>query len=185
MWLSMRGRVKSGASLGVFDRNRPFWLILQCPKDIMWFYINQINQAVVDGLEKKVVGPPLADCHVSIVRDEKARSDPWKAAQGYPLRFEYQPCLQTNGKHWWLPVRSREVENLRERIGLRPRGYVPLHLTVACTSVLEEKTQRRATKEVIVRKAQLELMREKMPNELWPSCPEAQELKTLEERFYV
>ena len=185
MWIPMKGQIRSGASLGVFDRNRPFWLILQCPKDIMWFYINQINQAVADGFQEKVVGPPLADCHVSIVRDEKARRDPWKAVQGRLVKFEYQPCLQTNGKHWWLPVRSKEVENLREHIGLRPRGYVPLHLTVACTSVLEEKVRRRATKEVVARRAQLEQMRSKMPSCLWASCPEAQELKTLRERFYV
>ena len=183
MWISMRGRVTSGAALGVFDKNRPFWMILQCPKNIMWFYIDQINRAYADGLIDAPVQAPLALSHVSVVRKEKALKGPWKGLQGSWVDFEYQPKVMTNGRHWWLPVRSNRLIQLREKMGLRGKPYVPFHLTVACTSEVVEPKKVRAPKEVIARLALLENMRKVVPGELWSSCPEAEEMRTLKERF--
>ena len=179
MWIKSTGRIISGKSLGVFDRDRPFWLVLNCSKDIMFFYLNQIKN------EEHQVSTPLAGSHISVVRKERPRRDAWEASHGLSFSFEYQPMVHTNGRHWWLPVRSNALLDLRESFGLNRIPHSPLHLTVACSANVQDPMRKQATKEVHLRLKTLLNMKRAIPYKLWENSPEQQEFETLMERFIL
>lgn len=183
MWIKTKGRVRSGKSLKVFDKDRPFWLVLECPKSIMWYHLNQVNTTMGAGY----AGPPLAGSHISIVRRERPMKDMWDKIQGRMIQFEYQPLVVTHSKsrHWWLPVRGIGLRSLRKQMGLREAPYVPFHLTVGCDSEVLPARKKRTTKEVHSRMAVLEKMKEALPLSVWEASLEKIELATFKERYVL
>lgn len=145
----------------------------------MWFYYHQLTK------HGHSVAPPMAGCHISVVRDEEpTRKDLWKASVGRSVSFEYQPKLQTNGRHWWLLARSTELLDLRESFGLKRHLRHPLHITVAVHTAIDEVQKKKATKEVQARIEVLLSMMAALPAFAWESSEEKKELDTLYERFY-
>ena len=177
MWLPLSGILYSGESLKSFTNNRPYWLIIKCPHDLMEFYLYQIMK------EGFSVSQPLAGSHISVVRNEKPLEGLWKTCRGLSIRFEYQPKVMTNGKHWWLPVRSEEILELRESLGLKREPRVRLHLTVGVETKLTESVVKKSTREVLSRLEVLSRMKDKLPYDLWKSSLEYLEYRALKERF--
>ena len=70
--------------------------------------------------------------HCTVTRGENPRGRKmlWKKYDRFPVDLHYSPEVWTNGKHWWLPVASPELEKIRKELGLRPRPYVPFHITI-------------------------------------------------------
>lgn len=177
MWYKNEGELYAHKG-NTFTKSHPFWMVLQCHKSIMFWYLDQIQRAGY------AVSTPLAGSHVSVVRREKITDvTAWKAAIGETISFEYLPQVKTNGKHWWLPVRAPELVSKRLSFGLRGTPRVPFHLTVAVATEDERPPRKIATKEV---SRQVELLRAKqaaLPSELWDSSHERLELETILQRF--
>jgi len=109
----------------MFSKARPWWMILEVDWSIMEYYRYWIAK------QGEKTCPPLAKCHVSMVRGEEPRDkDYWQQVLGKKLKITYTNDLQTNGKHWWLPVTSPDILQVREELGLKPPKF-QLHLTVA------------------------------------------------------
>ena len=55
---------------------------------------------------------------------------------GMEIEFTYEPSPRTKSflHHWWLDVRSEELENIREFYGLPREPKVPFHLTLGIES---------------------------------------------------
>ena len=68
--------------------------------------------------------------HCTVVRGERPRTNAWRAHKGEKITLQYSPAFWTNGKHWWLPVYSVDIQNIRRELGLRPLPYAALHITV-------------------------------------------------------
>lgn len=57
--------------------------------------------------------------HISVVRGEEPRNkQAWKKYDGKRISFSYTPMVQTNGAHWWLPVSSPDLNQIRKELGL-------------------------------------------------------------------
>ena len=102
------------------SRKDPWWIILECNKDMARFYRELFFW------ENKIrLFPPAWGCHISINRGmEPPNKENWGLDAGRIIRFAYDPCdIGTNGKHWWLHCYSDEILELREKIGLPPDAH--------------------------------------------------------------
>lgn len=90
-------------------------------------------------LVKPQMSPPAWGPHISVFRGERPRlnKDAWKGGRG-PFHngdtFEFLVDVerpQTNGHHWFFPVKCSLLGDLREFYGLPRKPRVPFHLTFA------------------------------------------------------
>ena len=125
--LRSSGRLVLGQSFGVFDKRGPWWLTLRCDQGIMEYYSRWL------ALEGFKVCQPVAKAHISVVRGEiPFRKDLFHCSVGKRFSFNYSNVPETNGKHWWLPVKSEEVESFRFDLGLSPSQSLHLTIGVNC-----------------------------------------------------
>ena len=54
----------------------------------------------------------------------------WTKYQDKTILFDYSNEIVTNGEHFWLPVISEELFDIREEMGLVRKGEFGLHLTL-------------------------------------------------------
>jgi len=59
-------------------------------------------------------------------------------APGTPVEFGWDPECRSSGHHWWFPVKSKLLLNLRQVYGLRRQPRLPLHLTFAVAEGYED-----------------------------------------------
>jgi hypothetical protein len=73
--------------------------------------------------------------HISVIRGDRDFSSSasqgvrkrnvmpiWGKYENKKIWFEFNPeYLNTNGKHWWIRVKSLELEEIREELGLTPQ----------------------------------------------------------------
>lgn len=178
-WISSTGKFHAYKG-DKFTQSHKAWMVINCDKSIMAFYLKQIERA---GYE---VSPPLAGSHISVVRNENVLNwDKWEEAIGSKASFEYLPIVKTNGKHWWLQVRSAELEAYRVSFGLSPLPYFPFHLTVAVASKIEPIVQQPISEEALKEVIRLQRMRAALPSFAWEVSSEKELLKTLEKRYFV
>lgn len=179
-WIKARGTIRTGTSYEKFHGANPFWLVVECDGGLADFYSDQIKKSGEEG----DVNVPLAGAHISVVRNEKPRNKvTWQSCVRQKIDYEYQPLLKTNGKHWWLPVRSEQLVQLRKEMGLFPFPSVPFHLTVAVVLDPVPIERGKLNPTIQARVNVLSLMKRKIPSELWHLMPESQELETLTIRF--
>lgn len=170
MWIESSGYLKR--DLKQFTNDRPYWTILSVDRTIGDFYRHQIE---TEGIG---ISFPLAGDHISLIKEEyvKPANIPNK------LKFEYCNQVETNGKHWWLPVRGIQLEQFRLSLGLSAAPYYPFHLTVAVAA--EPETIRgRAPKEVNTRLKQLINMKKWFSEYLWGQLKEADELIRIQQLY--
>lgn len=91
-----------------------------------WFLMKRFNL---------ILNRPLRKPHVTIVNDKITDYELYKQAKnmfnGKELTFKFDPEeIRTNGEHWWIKIYSEDVENIRAVMGLRPKPYFNLHLTI-------------------------------------------------------
>ena len=128
------GKIIAGSSIEKFTNARPFWMVLQCDRGLMQYYRWWIHNSFRDVWGRTVhkTCEPIAQAHISMVRGETPQDLKfWDSLIGAKLTFEYSVDVQTNGKHWWLPVQCPQIYEIRGKLGLRPISKVPLHLTIA------------------------------------------------------
>lgn len=146
-------------------RQDPWWLILRCDDQLSsyyrwwiakeathdvpshkWLSVAEISSPNVswDITQKGISLLSSAwGAHVSVVRGEKPKDlSVWNKHKNKKISFEYSPeYLNTNGKHFWIKAFSRQLEDIREEMGLTPQPTYfdkrdgktkvnPFHLTI-------------------------------------------------------
>lgn len=143
-----------------------WWLILICDKELAsyyrywvekewpceipsgaWLHKSQLNEVsdkwIVTQHGVKMCGSAWGS-HISVIRGEKPRKNlnRWKAYENLKIEFEYFPeTLSTNTKHWWMQIKSKQLEEIRKEFGLTPQPTYfdkfskkveinPFHLTI-------------------------------------------------------
>jgi hypothetical protein len=134
--LTSVGKIVAGKALDQFTKARPYWMILQCDPGIMEYYRWFVHNSERDvwGRQIHKTCPPLARCHISMVRGENPSEKGkklWNRLIDRRLSFTYSPDIKTNGKHWWVCVGCPDIYNIREELGLIPIPRLPLHMTFA------------------------------------------------------
>lgn len=143
-----------------------WWLLLKCDHGLVDYYRHLIERSAVYSIpsnfwaeenkiqldtqniwEIKQVGFKINKSawgpHISIIRGEKPKNiDLWRKYSGKKIFFEYNPeFINTNGKHWWIRIDSKELEDIRVELGLTPQHMFtdykdgqykvsPMHLTI-------------------------------------------------------
>ena len=177
-WIRSRGALKAFGG-NRFTKSHKSWMILSCHPSIMTFYFDQIKQ---QGLN---VSTPLAGSHISVIRQERIQDwDCWRSLLGQRVNFLYEPMVRTNGKHYWLRVKSPQLETKRLSLGLSPQPYVPFHLTVATKTENEGIQPKPMTKEVLAEVKPLRNMRDAVSPWVWEISPERIKLESFESRYY-
>jgi hypothetical protein len=180
MWIESSGSIRTGTSYQKFHGANPFWLVVECDRGLSDFYSDQIKKSG----ERGNVNTPLAGAHISVVRNEKPKAkDAWRGSIRKRISYEYQPLLKTNGLHWWLPVRSEELVELRKEFGLFPHPSVPFHLTVSVVLPPDPIEYGKVNPTITARINILKAMKKAFHFDIWESLPECQELLTLTSKF--
>lgn len=105
------------------DHTDPLWARLVTDEGVLTYYTWFLQRKGIR-LEK-----PKHGSHISVIRGELSGI---ALASGGTFDFCYGD-LVTNGKHWWLEVRSPAIEAMRVSLGLTPRPKAGLHLTLGRT----------------------------------------------------
>jgi len=80
---------------------------------------------------KKLIRPAWRE-HVTVIRDEEPpNKEAWAAYNGEIVTIDYSLEAKTDGLHYWLPVRSPRLTEIRVELGLGPEPFYPFHLTFA------------------------------------------------------
>lgn len=106
----------------------PWWVIMECPKDIIEYYHHWIT--TVEGIK---LNKPLFGAHISVVRGEEPPiefKEKWKQQNGKELAFAYKHEVENNGEYWWLRVRCPALNELRKELGLNAEVEFDFHLTI-------------------------------------------------------
>lgn len=116
---------KSYAYIRGSDRSqKPGWYYLLLDKDISLYY---------QYLSKQRWGLPLNRVHITFIAGEKddrivlqSELEPWLST---PIQFEYSNILESDGRSFWLDVRSCELDMIRRELdlSLKKFGY---HITL-------------------------------------------------------
>lgn len=73
---------------------------------------------------------PKWGTHVTVIRRERCKFHDLLPFDGQLVEFDYDhEFMQTNDKHFWLPVRCDRLKDIRERCGLIREPSAKLHLT--------------------------------------------------------
>lgn len=89
---------------------------------------------------------PAWGTHISVVRGEPVDKRVWENYKSQYhdklVDFKYSISPRTSGVHWWLNVKSEELLDLRELMGLPRNPKWSLHLTLGSpTQLYEEKNE--------------------------------------------
>lgn len=122
-WFPSFGTIES-----VYEGSAQGWIILKADQSIADYYIHQLR------FKYPKIQLPMRGPHITIVAGHKDVNSPHEhivnKINGWTIRFEYEHLVRTNGRAFWLDVRSWGLDNIRARLGLPPRKDRPFHLTI-------------------------------------------------------
>jgi hypothetical protein len=104
------------------------WVILECDEELRRYYAALYKASTGISL-----APPKHGSHVSIVRGDEENIKPglWQRnLQGPTVLYEYEDEIREEDKYVWIDVRSKELESLRESLGLSGKPPFSFHLTL-------------------------------------------------------
>lgn len=105
------------------------WAIVNCEIGIVEYYSFWLKKFYSVKLQK-----PKHGAHITCIREEQIKDEVydelWTKHQDKTINFEYSNKIETNGEHFWLPVISEELLDIREEMGLVRKGEFGLHLTI-------------------------------------------------------
>ena len=108
------------------------WLVLMCDDSISEYYRNMFYR------EYPYLGKltrPVWGTHISIIRGEKVPNfNLWRLDENKIVEFDYEPGVRDNGEYYWLNVKCKYLNDLREKYGLKRDPQFGLHLTVGRTT---------------------------------------------------
>lgn len=100
-------------------------MILRVPDEITAYYRYWIKREL--GIQLNV---PCWRSHVTIVRGQRPlRPHLWNQHAGREIEIEYSGDIHNDGKYFWLPVKSQELSDVREELGLSPYPKIGFHVT--------------------------------------------------------
>jgi hypothetical protein len=116
-------------------RHDKWWMILECGRGLVltykWLLKKDGTKKISSDLAFKThnvfplvkrgidVSESTWKSHISIVRGERPTNvGAWNKYNGVSINFEYSPIVQTNGAHYWLPVISDDLDEIRRELGL-------------------------------------------------------------------
>lgn len=102
------------------------WFYIELDKDFAnyykWFYSRSF----------KTWYPPMNGCHITFIAGEKDdRIVQYNEIIPYlnkDINFQYENEIYTNGRAFWIPCASIEIDNIRKTLGLNPKPW--LHITL-------------------------------------------------------
>lgn len=106
----------------------PWWVIVECPKDILDYYHYWMKREKGIHLNK-----PLFGAHISVIRGEeppKEKQQLWRNHHEKEVTFYYSPNLDTEGEYWWLDVSCPDLLSIREELGLQAEVEFGFHFTI-------------------------------------------------------
>jgi len=106
----------------------PWWIIVECPKDILDYYHYWISRK-----SKLPINKPLFGAHVSVVRGEEPpleHQNLWRKYHEKEVTFHYSHQVDQNDEYWWVNVECPFLNELREELGLNPHVEFGFHLTI-------------------------------------------------------
>jgi hypothetical protein len=103
------------------------WLVIDTDDEICRYYAAIVEKKFGVKLHWK----SMWGGHVSVIRGEEllANQDKWGYNEGREITIQYSHDIYTNGQHWWLNVKSKEISDLRTFYGL-PENDRNIHLTM-------------------------------------------------------
>lgn len=105
-----------------------WWMIIETPKDILDYYHHWILKEENIKLQK-----PLFGSHISVIRGEEPaehKKDLWCKYDQEEIYFQYSNDIETDGQHWWLPITSKQLEEIRSELGFDKYPEHGYHLTL-------------------------------------------------------
>lgn len=81
------------------------------------------------------VCPPMRPAHVSIIRlfEEVPSRKAWSKYEGWIIKIDYRPGIQSDGTYYWLNCWSGEIAKIRHSLGLSSfRNTNPQYPTYDC-----------------------------------------------------
>lgn len=103
-----------------------FWILLTCDPEIIRLYCWLAKSWGIPIEAGSRHGP-----HISVVKGEKAKNYQLvKSCKGMKFNFRYSNVVRDNRYHAWLDVKSPELSQFREDLGLPPKPYHSFHLTI-------------------------------------------------------
>ena len=77
---------------------------------------------------------PQRGLHFTVINDKvlnkKAYQEAKKKYDNTIINLEYAIDPRTDGKHWWVGVRSEDAQEIRVASGLEAKPFWGLHLTI-------------------------------------------------------
>lgn len=109
------------------------WVTMYCCRDLARYYQKQIKE------KPQLIQYPMHGSHVTICngRWEKVPNmDVWGKYQNKRIRFTYSNDIVEDHRFWFLTVRCKFIDQMRDELGLEPlKGHKilrrGLHLTLA------------------------------------------------------
>lgn len=104
------------------------WVVLECDAELLKYYASLYRTATGISLI-----PPKFGSHVSVVRGDEENIKPglWpRHTLGPIVSYEYDNEIRELDKYVWLDVRSKDLESLREGLGLSGKPPFSFHLTL-------------------------------------------------------
>lgn len=105
------------------------WAIVRCCNDLGRYYRSFLNRRYRADFQ---VSDTVWGSHISLVREEDSNSEQWEIYKSRPLTisFYYSNIIETNWKHFWLPVEIPEARVIRRNLNLPELPKFPFHLTI-------------------------------------------------------
>ena len=100
-------------SNGIFGYEDNWWLLLQCDKGIVDFYVWLANRYGIPILKGSKYGP-----HISVVKGELPRNiEFWNSLNGQSAEILYTNQVRVEQGYAFLDVRSEELAEVRRKLG--------------------------------------------------------------------
>lgn len=126
----MNGIFKSNGKI-IYDptagnAKNDWWIIVECPKDILDYYHHWILKE-----ENIKLNKPLFGAHISVVRgEEPPNKELWRKYHEKEISFSYSHDIENKDEYYWLRVSSPELNDIREELGLTRDVEFGFHLTI-------------------------------------------------------
>jgi len=115
--------LKASGTISYYDSG---WIVVYASRDLMKYYrkLGELEHLSI----------PKHGAHITIVnggKEDPRGSPAWRKYEEQEITFEYSIDVGYEDGFWWLTIRSEELHNIREELGLARDLYWPLHITLA------------------------------------------------------
>ena len=106
-----------------------WWLVVNVEGDICKYY-----RTLVNFYDRSLqLNSPKHNAHITVIAGKYERpkyEHLWNKYQDETIYFEYTPEITIDREYFWMEVKCKRIEDIREELGLTPKIIQPWHLTV-------------------------------------------------------